>query len=328
MPEAPVAVEPTPSTSAADIGATMDIELPPSTSAAVIGATVGIESTPSPSATDSEFSRRRRFSVTPRENLEFLEWLDRGIMQLNMESEAISPQSNADRGAPADTEKIPSTSAASSRAPADIEITPSQCAADSVAIAEVEATFAPGPADIAESDEKHDSETASDIEVDSISDLVVYMEHARDTPWADPEPTPGPHTCYSIDSTERADLNNLTLLKAQDKYDSFSLDEEPTPVPDLDEHLAPTRDANVFYDNLPLADHTGHSKTTVRGPGYLLEQEILLMLLMPFLWFLAYLLSMISGMRNLIRRVWHKENGQGPPTNRKEGSGKSEHSSC
>ena len=328
MPEAPVAVEPTPSTSAADIGATMDIELPPSTSAAVIGATVGIESTPSPSATDSEFSRRRRFSVTPRENLEFLEWLDRGIMQLNMESEAISPQSNADRGAPADTEKIPSTSAASSRAPADIEITPSQCAADSVAIAEVEATFAPGPADIAESDEKHDSETASDIEVDSISDLVVYMEHARDTPWADPEPTPGPYTCYSIDSTERADLNNLTLLKAQDKYDSFSLDEEPTPVPDLDEHLAPTRDANVFYDNLLSADYTGHSKTTVREPGNLLEQESLLMMLMPFLWLLAYVLSIIAGISNLFQKVWHEENGQGPPTNRKEGSGKLEHSSC
>ncbi|XP_052021810.1 uncharacterized protein LOC127671140 [Apodemus sylvaticus] len=320
VPEAPVAVEPTPTTSAADIGATMDIELTPSTSAAVIGATVGIESTPSPSATDSEFSGRRRFSVTPRENLEFLEWLDRGIMQLNMEIEATSSQSNADRDVPADTEPIPPTSAASSRAPADIEITPSQCAADSGAIAEVEATFAPGPTDIAESDETHDSETASDIELDSISDLAVYMEHARDTPWADPEPTPGPHTCYSIDSTERADLNNLTLLKAQDKYDSFSLDEEPIPVSDLDEHLAPTQDANVFYDNLLSVDHTGHSKTTVREPGYLPEQENLLMMLMPFLWLLAYLLSIIAGISNLFQQVWHEENGQGPPTNRKEGS--------
>ena len=266
MPQAPVGVEPS-----------------PSTSAAVIGATIGIESTPSQRAPDS--------------------------------------------GGPGDIDQTSFTTAADIEAAGDTEPIPST-SADSGPIADVEPMFYRGSTDISESDETHDSETASDIELDSISDLVIYMEHARDTPWADPEPTPGPHTCYSIDSTERADLNNLTLLKAQDKYDSFSLDEEPTPVPDLDEHLAPTRDANVFYDNLPLADHTGHSKTTVRGPGYLLEQEILLMLLMPFLWFLAYLLSMISGMRNLIRRVWHKENGQGPPTNRKEGSGKSEHSSC
>ena len=311
MPEAPVDVEPMPSTSAAHIGTTMDIEPTPSTSAA-----------------DSDFCGRRSFSITPSENLEFSEWANRENLLLNMEMEATSSQSAAANGATADMEPIASTSAASSRAPADTEITPSQCAADSAAIAYIKPIFFIGSSDSAESDETHDSETDSDIELDLISYLADYTEHARDMPCADPEPTPpGLSTCYSIDSTERVNLNILTLLRSEDKYDSFSLDEEATLVPDLDEHLAPTQDAEVFYDALVSVDHTGHNRSTDRVPGFLLDPQMLLMLFMPFLWLLTQLLSIMTGLRNRIRQVGHEENVEGPPTNKK-GSGKLEHSSC
>ena len=340
MPEAPVDAEPTPSTSAAGIGPTVGIESTPSQrapgdgdhpsvpTAADIWAAGDIEPIPSPSAPDREFCGRRRFRITPQENLEFHEWLDREILLITKEIEATSSQSAADSSVPADMEPIPSPSAASSRAPADTDITPSQCAPDRAATADIGQAFSPGPADIAESDETHDSGTASDIELDLISYLDSYMEHAMDKPCADPEPTPGPCISYSIDSTETADLNILTLLRAEDKYDSFSLDEEHTPVPDLDEDSAPTQDAEVFYDALPPADQTGHSRNTDRLPGFLLESEMLLWLLMPFLWLFTQLLSIMTRMRNCIRQVWHEEIVEGHPTNKKEGSGKLEHSSC
>ena len=154
------------------------------------------------------------------------------------------------------------------------------------------------------------------------------MEYARGMPCADPESTAGPSACCSIDTTERADMNSLTLLGAEDKYDSSSLDEEPTPVPDLDEHLAPTQDDDVFYDALLSADHTGHSKTNVRDPGFLLAAEILLLPVRPVVWVLNHIFSMMTWVRNRFRQVWHEENGQGPPTNKYVEPGKLQHSSC
>lgn len=153
----------------------------------------------------------------------------------------------AHTGAPGDTEPIPSTCAPDSSTPADAEQIPSPCPADSGVPANTEPIPSPCPTGSAESNEKHDSETSSDKGLDFIIDLAVYKEHARDTPHADPEPTPGPCNCYSLDPIERSDLNVSTLLLEEDKNASLSSEEESALVPDLDENLAPTQDAEGFF---------------------------------------------------------------------------------
>lgn len=231
-------------------------------------------------------------------------------------------QSVADNGAPADGEPNSSTCAPDSGVPVNVEPSPSQCAPESGDPDDDVKIPSPCPADISESNEKYDSETGIDMGLDFIIDSDFYMEHARDTPHCDPEPTPGTCTCCSLDSIERTDLNVLTLLRAEDKYAILSSGEESRTGPDLDE------DADVFYDALESVDPTGHSGSTVREPGVLWSPDMLLLPVMPFTWFLTIMWLMMIWMRNLIREVWYDENGQGPPSNRTDKTGKLDHNSC
>ena len=63
------------------------------------------------------------------------------------------------------------------------------------------------------------------------------------------------------------------------------LGEEPSPVADPDEDIA-----EDFYDALESSDHTGHSGSTVQVPGFLWEPDMLLLPVMPLMWFLTFLL--------------------------------------
>ncbi|XP_076770378.1 uncharacterized protein LOC143434712 [Arvicanthis niloticus] len=231
-----------------------------------------------------------------------------------------APTTAADSGAPADMDPTVPTSAAVSGAPADMDPTVQITAADIGAPAAIHPPASQSPTEHAELNEKRDSETASDTGPDFIIDLSIYREHARDTPHADPEPIPTSSSCYSMDSTESTDGNLLSLLKAEDKSESLSSDDEFTLVPDIDEYVASTQDAEVFFDAPESVDHTEHWRTTVRPPGFLLAPNMLRLQSRPFILFQTLLFSMMIWMRTRVRQVWPKANGtnRGPPTNRND----------
>ncbi|XP_076770380.1 uncharacterized protein LOC117721352 [Arvicanthis niloticus] len=219
------------------------------------------------------------------------------------------PTTAADTGAPADMDPTVPTSAPVSGAPADMDPTVHTMAADIGAPAAIHPTASKCPTEHAELNEKRDSETASDTGPDFIIDLSIYREHARDTPHADPEPIPTSSSYYSIDSTESTDRNLLSLLKAEDESESLSSDDEFTLVPDIDEYVAPSQDAEIFFDASESVDHTEH-----RRPNMLRLQS------RPFIWFQTLMFSMMTWMRTRGRQVWHESNGtnRGPPTNRND----------
>ncbi|XP_076769850.1 uncharacterized protein LOC117722074 [Arvicanthis niloticus] len=103
---------------------------------------------------------------------------------------------------------------------------------------------------------------------------------------------------------------------------STSADEETTLVRDLDDKLAPSQEAEVFFDASESIAHSDHCRTVVRAPDVLLAPRMLLLLLMPLIisntspWFLIFLLAVVTWMRNPFQQVWHEENGHGPPTNK------------
>ncbi|XP_076770374.1 uncharacterized protein LOC143434710 [Arvicanthis niloticus] len=236
------------------------------------------------------------------------------------EMDPTAPTTAADTGPPADMDPTVHTSAPVSGALADMDPTVQTTAADIGAPAAIHPPASQSPTEHAELNEKRDSETASDTGPDFIIDLSIYREHARDTPHADPEPIPTSSSCYSMDSTESTDRNLLSLLKAEDKSESLSSDDEFSLVPDIEEYVAPSQDAEVFFDAPESVDHTEHWRTTVRPPGFLLAPNMLRLQSRPFIWFQTLLFSMMTWMRTPVRQVWPKANGtnRGPPTNRND----------
>ncbi|XP_011240650.2 neurogenic locus notch homolog protein 1-like isoform X1 [Mus musculus] len=205
------------------------------------------------------------------------------VLEAPGDIEPTQPTSAADSRAPADAEPNSSTCAAVNGAPVNVEPTPSQLAPDSGAPADVEPTH---------------STCAADTRAP-----------------ADIEPTPSQS---APDSTAPSDIEKITSpcpsdsSESDEKYD-LETGEEPSPVADLDEDIA-----EDFYDALESADLTGHSGSTVQVPGFLWEPDMLLLPVMPLMWFLTFLLSMMMWIRNQIRQVWYEENGQGPSSNRKD----------
>lgn len=215
---------------------------------------------------------------------------------------------NADSGAPAAAEPTPSICASDSTAPGDTEPTSSPCPAVSGAIVDIQRLPSPCHTNSAEWDESHDSVTSSDVEFDFAIDLALYGKHARETTHADLEPTSG--TCYSLDPIERTDRNVLTLLHTEDKYTSLPSEEESTLVPDVEGKLAPTQDAEHFFDALQSADHTGHSRTTVWEFSFLQAPKMLLLPIIALM-FLMFIMPMITWLQEEIVQVWPEGYGQG-----------------
>ena len=170
--------------------------------------------------------------------------------------------------------------------------------------------------------ESHDSGPASHIGLDYVVDLPLYKESTRYKPHADPEPTPGSCTCYSLDSIQMTNLTLLISLSEEEIFDSATSDEESSFTPDVEEGLPATQGAEDIFHASARAEPINHSLNLLRESGYLRATEIPRIPFLLFIWLISSLLSIITWMKIQIQQAWHEENGQGAPTKKRVGPGK------
>ena len=216
-------------------------------------------------------------------------------------------------GEPAPTK---STNAAASLTAAELALTKSTNSADGLTADEPELSHTNAD----DSTVSGDSGPASHIGLDYVVDLPLYKESTRYKPHADPEPTPGSCTCYSLDSIQMTNLTLLISFSEEEIFYTASSDEESSFIPDIEEGLPATQAPVDNFDASASAEPINHSMNPLRVGGYLRAPAIAHIPFLPSLWLVSSLFSVITWMKIQIQHAWHEENGQGALTDKKVGS--------
>lgn len=120
-------------------------------------------------------------------------------------------------------------------------------------------------------------------------------------------------------------MTNLPLLislSEEEVFDTATSDEESTFIPDLEEGLSATQVAEDIFDASASAKPINHSMNPLRESGFLPAPAILEIPLLPLIWLLSFLFTMLTWIGIQIQQAWHGENRQEAPTNKKVGPGK------